>query len=60
MDNSKIVLKIRNGEFSAEGVNFKGQECKDKMNFLAKLGTLIFKKNKADPTPDPTPRIHLS
>lgn len=59
MANGKIVLKIRDGNFEAEGVGFKGKGCQDKMAFLQKLGQVTNKKDKAGEDPSPAPHVNI-
>ena len=58
----KIVIKIKDGNFSAEGVGFESKKCEDKMAFLDKVGQVVSRKSKKDFTPEPGPhvRIHKS
>jgi len=59
MAKNKIVLKIRDGNFQAEGIGFNGKSCEDKMSFLNKMGEVLSKKNKKEQNPEPGPHVNI-
>lgn len=59
MAKGKIVLKIRDGNFEAEGFGFKGKSCEDKMAFLNKVGQISGKKSKNSDDPKPGPHVNI-
>jgi hypothetical protein len=55
----KIVIKIKDGNFEAEGIGFEGKKCQDKMAFLDRVGQVVSRKDKKDPHPEPGPHVNI-
>lgn len=56
---SSITIIIKDGKLEAEGHDFKGKACKDKMKFLKKIGQVQSLREKDPTNPEPGPHINI-